>query len=335
MKLGNVLLTILFLFSQSSLCFGAETEPNDTFLPTHEEIEPISLTPEAKFEKLSTFCMTPDGNLLACDADANEVKVINTRGKLLTRWKLQFAPYSIHLCTDGTIYVAGYGIVAKLDKTGNVLKTAKADGENFPDSKSSGITATEKELFVSFGSPGSLRSRSSIIRFDRDLEHPTVIARDLRGCCQRLDMVTRDGVLYVAENARHRVIKYDRNGELLEKWGRHDRKKIDAFGSCCNPMNLCFGPKGELYTAESGLGRVKRYSADGKFLGLVGYVGVARFSRASRLAISCSNIAIAVSKDESRIYVLDFKENIIRVLAKPDIKSDSKPSGQQDSKASK
>jgi sugar lactone lactonase YvrE len=148
-------------------------------------------------------------------------------------------------------------------------------------------------------------------------------------------MVSRDGLLYVAENRRHRVVKYDRNGKLLEKWGRHDRKNIDGFGSCCNPMNLCFGPKGELYVAETGLGRIKRYSAEGKFLALVGYVDVPRFSRASRLATACSNIAIAVSKDEARIYVLDFKKNIIRILAKSDTKVDGKLNGQQDIKASK
>ncbi|MFQ6035534.1 MAG: NHL repeat-containing protein [Sedimentisphaerales bacterium] len=321
MRLECVLLAIAFLLLPLALCIASEAELVSSLSATHKEVKSIGLTPETRFENLTTFCMTQNGNLLACDAEAREIKVINPMGRLLTKWKLKFAPYSIDARPDGSVYVAGQGVVAKLDKAGKVLKTVEADGANLPKAKPSGITATEKELFVAFGSGWSLRSRSSIVRFDRDLGQATVIAEDLRGCCQRLDMVARDGVLYVAENARHRVVKYDRNGKVLAKWGKRDRKNVEGFGSCCNPMNLCFSPKGELYTAEAGLGRIKRYSADGKFLALVGYVGVERFSRAGRLAAACSNIALAMSKDESRIYVLDFKNNIIRVMEKIDTKS--------------
>ena len=83
-------------------------------------------------------------------------------------------------------------------------------------------------------------------------------------------------------------------------------------------MNLCFDSQGVIYTAESGLGRVKRYSTDGKFLGLLGYTGVERFTRAGSLAASCSNIAIAVTSDGKRVYVMDYKANLIRVLQKKD-----------------
>jgi sugar lactone lactonase YvrE len=81
-------------------------------------------------------------------------------------------------------------------------------------------------------------------------------------------------------------------------------------------MNLWLDAHGALYTAESGLGRVKRYTTDGKFLGLVGYVGVDRFQSASQLAASCSNLAIAVTPNGDRIYLVDFKNNRIRVLQK-------------------
>jgi sugar lactone lactonase YvrE len=155
-----------------------------------------------------------------------------------------------------------------------------------------------------------------VFRLDRDLREAVKVMDELRACCQRLDLVAKDDKLYVSENARHRVLACDRDGNVLAKWGARDRTAIEGFGSCCNPMNLCFGSTGELYTAESGLGRIKRYSRDGKFLGLVGYVGVERFNRATRLAASCSNIAVAVSADGSRVYVLDLKNNLIRRLAR-------------------
>ena len=70
-------------------------------------------------------------------------------------------------------------------------------------------------------------------------------------------------------------------------------------------MNLCFDAGGLLYTSESGMGRVKRYTSDGKFVDLVGYVGTDRFWNRSGLASSCSNIAIAATPDGERVYVMD------------------------------
>lgn len=329
MRLKCTLLTIAAILSLSAFCLAEETDSNEPVPASHVEIESIGATPETKFEKLVSFCMDKSGNLLACDADAKAIRKISPDGKTLAEWKLDFAPYSVDTSSKSTIYVAGEGTVAKLDKNGRVVKRIQSDGENFPEGIPSGISATKKDVFVAVGSGWSLRSKSSIVRFDRNLNKPEVIAEDLRGCCRRLDLVSKKSGLFgktglfIAENSRYRVVACDRKGEVLSTWGSKDRTNIEGFGSCCNPMNLCFGPKGELYTAESGLARIKRYSPDGKFLGLVGYVGTERFNRAGRTAASCSNITVAVSKDASRIYVLDFKENFIRVMAK----ADAKPTG--------
>ena len=325
MKLRYALLIIVVLLSPRLLYPGVETTSADLPSPTHKEVEAIGSSPQIKFGNLTTFCMDRDGNLLACDSKANEIRKISPSGKPLTKWKLNFSPNAIHACPDGTIYAAGPGKVTKLDRKGKVLKIAETDGSNFPAGRPSGITATKRDVFVCIGSEWSLRSRSSIVRFDRELGQPTIIAEDLRGCCRRLDIVAKEGELYIAENTRYRVLRCDRDGKILSKWGYRDRKDIKGFGSCCNPMNLCFGPKGELYTSESGLGRVKRYSPEGKFLSLVGYVGVDRFNRAGRMAASCSNITVAVNKDASRIFVLDFKNNLIRVMERANTEAGAEP----------
>jgi hypothetical protein len=103
-----------------------------------------------------------------------------------------------------------------------------------------------------------------------DLEDPQLIAEGLRGCCQHCDISARDNVLYLAENSAHRVVLSDRDGEVLNKWGSKSRQGLEGFGSCCHPMNLAFDASGTLYTAESGLGRVKRYKPNGEFIGLGG-----------------------------------------------------------------
>ena len=208
------------------------------------------------------------------------------------------------------------------DNDGKVIKQVKALQAGFPDGKASGIEVTKDNVFLCVGFGWSMRSVSSVVRLNKDLSEPKIIADNMRGCCQRLDIVAKDDSLYIAENARHRVVKCDKDGNVIEKWGQRERTDIKGFGICCNPMNLAFGKDGVLYTAESGLGRVKMYTAEGEYLGLVGYIGVDCFVRAGRLAASCSNISIAVTKDQSRVYVLDFKNSIIRVLTKKTVKKD-------------
>ena len=288
---------------------------------SHQEIEPL----EIEFERLTALVLQTDGNLLACDAGAKQIKAINPAGKLVTTVKLPFAPEAIDTAADGTIYCGGQGRLVMLDKEGKLLRAVEIPKkESSPDAEKkpaksrprrvSGIAVSDTDVFVAYGSSGSLRSRSQLFRFNLDLNNPKLLAEGLRGCCQRCDIVTAGGHVYVAENAAYRVVRYDRQGKVLDKWGGKNRKGLEGFGACCNPMNLCFDGAGVLYTSESGLGRVKRYSTDGKFLGLVGHVGVNRFESRGRLAAACSNMAIAVTPDAERVYVMDYKNNRIRVL---------------------
>ena len=294
---------------------------------SHVEIDPLPV----KFEQLSSICLHTSGNLLACDVKAAQIKVIRPDGTVAATLRPGFGPEAIDVATDGTIYCGGQGRLARLDLSGKVLVSVEGPEDLVPSDKDtdesepqrrpprrrvSGITVTNKDVFVAIGSGRSTRALSNLYRLDRNLANPKLLLARLRGCCQRCDVTSREGKVYLAENAAYRVLGIDREGKVLGKWGHRDRKNIEGFGSCCNPMNLAFDAAGILYTAESGLGRVKRYTTDGEFLGLVGSVGVDRFNRASSLAAACSNIAIAVTPDARLIYVMDFKNNQIRVLKK-------------------
>jgi sugar lactone lactonase YvrE len=169
------------------------------------------------------------------------------------------------------------------------------------------IAATDRDVFVA--TPAANGFGYDVWRLDRQLRHPKKIVTRLRGCCGQMDIQARDGKLYVAENARHRVVCYDRDGNQLSAWGKQDRKGVEGFGSCCNPMNLRFGSDGTLYTSEASLGRIKRYTPDGKFLGLVGTVNVVP---------GCKHVAVAVSKDGSRAFMLDITRNQIAVMKRRD-----------------
>lgn len=292
---------------------------------THVEADPI----DVEFERLTNLCMTPDGKLLATDGEAKVIKVIGLSGKLESEIELKFGPESIATDAQGVVYCGGEGQLAKLTTDGKILATTKIPEEaivapsesrrswNKPQMVS-GVAINGDDVFVAFGSGWSMGSKSKLFRFDADLQNPKQLAEGLRGCCQRCDLTVKDGVLYLAENSVHRVVAMDRDGEVLGKWGFRSRTDLEGFGSCCNPMNIYPGKGDVIYTSESGLGRVKAYTTKGEYLGLVGYIGVERFTNAGHLAASCSNIAIAVTPDEKTAYVMDFTANIIRVLKKKD-----------------
>jgi len=296
---------------------------------SHKEVAPLKV----KFEKLTALRMHTDGTLLAGDGKAKAIKVIDAAGKQTATFTLPFGPESIDVAADGAIYCGGEGKIARLDAAGKVVKVVDVPkGADSPVSevskrraamskvelrlRVSGIAVSGKDVFVAFGSGWSLVSTSKLYRFDSDLGSPKQLATGIRGCCQRCDIAVVNGIVHVAENTRHRVVRYDREGKVVGKWGKRSRSNVEGFGACCNPMNLYVGGKGVLYTAESGLARVKRYTPEGKFLGLVGHLGVTRFTRAGSLAASCSNIALAVARGGERIYVMDYKNNLIRVLEK-------------------
>lgn len=145
----------------------------------------------------------------------------------------------------------------------------------------------------------------AIWRLDTSFAGGKVIVSGLRGCCGQMDVQAGRNGVYVAENARHRVVHYNAEGKELHTWGKGDRKGIDGFTSCCNPMNVCFNKSGEVFTAESTSGRIKRFSAKGKFVNHVGDV---------KLVPGCKNVSIAVAPDDDRVYMLDITRNHIVLM---------------------
>jgi len=246
------------------------------------------------------------------------LKVVSPRGKVLATWPMLdgLQPKMIFGHPDGTVYVAGGGRLARFDSRGKLLHMVDTDAIYGQKAAASGLCADDKHVFIAFGMGNSVRATEDIYRFKRDLTEPKKIVERQYGCCSHIDLRVSGRELLIAENSRHRVNRFDFDGKQLGTWGRRDREALEAFTACCNPCNFDFGPKGVLYTAESGVGRVKKYSADGQFLGLVGYVDTTEFDNGSQLAAISCYIPIEVNKDASRIYVMDIRAHIIRVLAK-------------------
>ncbi len=178
--------------------------------------------------------------------------------------------------------------------------------------QTSSISVQDKSVFVACRA--SVGYGFDVWRMDAQFENAKKIVTGLRGCCGQMDVQCgKDGV-FVAENARHRVSRYDVDGKLLNSWGKRAREGLTGFGSCCNPMNVGFGPGGDIYTSESYTGRIKRFDAKGKLLGVVG---------AGEIGSGCVNVTIRVSQDGSRVYLMNSTESKIVLLSRKPTKTAS------------
>jgi hypothetical protein len=166
--------------------------------------------------------------------------------------------------------------------------------------KVSSISANDQNVFLA--AHGAVGYGFDVWKMSPDFENAQPIISNLSGCCGQMDVKVNADGLYVAENSRHRVCHYDSSGKLIDAWGEASRSGIEGFGSCCNPMNVAFGPGGVIYTAEDDTGRIKRYSPKGELLGLVGAVDVPP---------GCKNVSIAASNDGGRFYMLDITNSRI------------------------
>lgn len=206
----------------------------------------------------------------------------------------------------------------------NIIKSQKEQAAEEEEEQNKEPTEDEIEQVMD----SMLKSKLRIASISTDEEHLYIATRDLagygyavwklnpdfsggeeivnglRGCCGQMDVQVCENGLFVAENSRHRVVRFDTKGEELTQWGKQDRKGIEGFTSCCNPMNVCFNGKGEVFTAESSTGRIKRYNAEGKLLSYIGDV---------KLVPGCKNVSIAVA-DDNTVYMLDITRNHIVVM---------------------
>jgi hypothetical protein len=146
----------------------------------------------------------------------------------------------------------------------------------------------------------------AIWRTDRDFQNAKKIVSGLSGCCGQMDIQVYGDEVFVAENSRHRVVRYDRDGKKLSSFGKTDREGgSDGFSGCCNPMNLCFTSDGGLLTAESN-GVIKRFTREGAYEAPLGH---------AKVKPGCKNSAVGISSDGERLYFFDVEHSSIIILA--------------------
>jgi hypothetical protein len=319
-------------------------EKNPDWKPAQEEVGMIRVGTGKRGSgvSLTSFCVGRDGNLLACTAGTDEkskehgIRVYSPEGKLLKTIGLPVAPGAICVDAEGAIYVGGGGRILKLDQEGKVLASAdspvakaavsisKEVEDMLKESKRdnqaerakylkyleqrrgevTGMGVTKEDVFMACASPDDFTYR--VYRMDRQLGNPKLVVESLRGCCGQMDIQAANGQLWIPHNARHRVECRDREGKEVAQFGKAGRVKPEQFGGCCEPKNLRIMPSGEILAAESGPPTcIKKFSREGKFLGVVAVV---------ESDGSCVRVTVDMSPDGKRFYLLDTDKNAIRVF---------------------
>jgi hypothetical protein len=166
------------------------------------------------------------------------------------------------------------------------------------------ISATEDAVFIASRAP--VGYGYDVWRTTAEFADAEKIVSGLSGCCGQMDVQACENGVFVAENSRKRVRRFDAEGASVCDWGKAS-EGVDGFGSCCNPMNLAFGADGTVYTAEDTTGRIKRYSPDGELLSVVG---------AADVVPGCKKVSIGVDATGDRVYMLDITRNNIAVLSR-------------------
>jgi sugar lactone lactonase YvrE len=84
--------------------------------------------------------------------------------------------------------------------------------------------------------------------------------------------IAKDGTVYVADQVNRRVQRFTPEGKFLGKWGEYGSKpgQFDGVDNLPNrtggPHFLAFDSKGNIFTTEGKLGRVQKFTAEGKLL---------------------------------------------------------------------
>ena len=167
------------------------------------------------------------------------------------------------------------------------------------------ITVGDKNVYVATAM--SKGYGYAVWRMELDFSGAEQITEGLSGCCGQMDIQARGDELFVAENSRHRVLRFSRDGKKLAQFGNRERAGADGgFGGCCNPMNLCFTSTGDVLTAESE-GKVRCFSPEGKYVALCG---------TAKVSGGCKNVAIGTSQDGKHIFFYDLQGSKIIVLTR-------------------
>jgi hypothetical protein len=238
--------------------------------------------------------------------------------------KLADAPRCLAVADDGNIYVGVKGHVEVYDRGGKRLAGWQGLDD---DSLLTSIAIWKDDVFVAdaggrivlrYDVAGRLINR--IGQKNEDKDQTGFQPAGFVVPSPHFDLaVGCDGLLRVVNPGRHRVEAYTFDGDLEFWWGQFS-SDVRGFCGCCNPVNFAILEDGSFVTCEKGLIRVKIYSPEGDFVGVVAGPEQLVKEGASHICETTAecqtgSFDVAVGP-RGQIFVLDTIKNVVRTFTR-------------------
>ncbi len=236
----------------------------------------------------SGMTITPDGGLILADDFNHRIQIFDSDRNLKTQFgckgkqpgEFQY-PKGVALDNNGHLYVAdGWNHrVQKFDLEGNFISTFGEFGEglgqmNEPwdvlvDSNGRVIVVERYNHRIQFfdangNSEGWTGQRATVFEDQLAFIYETSSALAPRPALEFPTSVAEDphGNFFVTDSANHRVLKFDREWQLLKSFGSQG----EAPGQFQYPMGLSVDDSGQVYVADLNNNRIQQFTGDGVFL---------------------------------------------------------------------
>ena len=253
------------------------------------------------------------------------IRVFADSGDLLSEVKLAGikpafgGPRCLAVADDGNIYVGVKGHVEVYDRGGKRLASWQGLDD---DSLLTSIAIWKDDVFVAdaggrivlrYDVAGRLINRIGQKNEDKNIPGFVVPS-------PHFDLAAgRDGLLRVVNPGRHRIEAYTFDGDLEFWWGQFS-SDVRGFCGCCNPVNFAILEDGSFVTCEKGLIRVKIYSPEGEFVGVVAGPEQLVKEGASHICETTAecqtgSFDVAVGP-RGQIFVLDTIKNVVRTFTR-------------------
>ena len=182
------------------------------------------------------IAITAQDEVLVSDFYNARVQRFSSAGKYQQSFDVLPNPGAMALDVEGNIYLSHFSAM----KTDEVKK---------PDRVS--VYSPRCELLRQWGQTGT---------GEGEFDYPGGIA------------ISRDGRVYVADQTNRRIQVFDRDGKFLLQWGEYGIGP-GQFGGNVSKKSRVGGPQfvaldghGSVYTTEGSVGRVQKFTAEGKFV---------------------------------------------------------------------